>query len=163
MIKLIFLLVLFIPLVSCSSEVEKHLEGTWTFQYILDSKGDLEPYLYSDVIGFRLDKNCVLPEHRGSELVSKDNKGIWNIKEITPKEYELTIESTNVAFKGTYKVKFYYDKIKEDLYVTLEKPDLNILAIKWSYSSPTTAKFISDHTDPTTDLGEIYKDLPIKY
>ena len=156
----------FIFISSCSASVEKRISGEWIFQYILDSEGDLQPYLNNNRIQLRSDYSCYLTKYKIKnieEYVKSDNEGIWSIKQISAKEYELTIESTNVVFSGTYKMKYYYDSKLGGLYVELIKDDLHFLAGKDNYHLGPDDPFVKEHTFPISDLGKISELLPLAW
>jgi hypothetical protein len=156
----IFVMLIFLILTSCKSDVEKTLiNGDWSINdfYFYEKKSfdKLNGFMFL----FEDNFTCIIPktDFDNDIYTNKKSKGIWNVEKINSKEYILDINTENKIINGVYLLKFWYYRETKVLLMTLEKDSIFFLNYDhWNQYLPEH-NFIKNNTYDYEELGEYMK------
>ena len=128
MIKSIIQIFLFLVfLSSCSSDIEKGVEGLWTIDNIYDNNENAIFKIGLNTIFFESDGTCTLPValSKGNESAS-----IWEIIKNNDGKYYIQFKTENLMFKGTHPIRFENNQKDHMLMMIIESDSLYVKSRK---------------------------------
>ncbi len=123
--KILTYLVFMMTFVSCSNQETKKLEGSWTIDSIEINGQDIISQFTSNIITFKKDNACILPQPRENN----NTEGKWKINKKN-KLYYIEILSEGNKLNGKYKIDFKNDTNEQLLKMYLLSNDKKIVCTK---------------------------------
>ncbi len=137
---------------SCSNEVEKTIQGSWSIDTIYYKNYDVRSCMYVNIIDFNKDGGSSLPytKDRCNEIITKsdDENGYWEIiKSENPKDtipLRIKITTNNKLFSGIHKIIFHKDQQNELLKMEIWSDSLYIICRKGLYNFHSNIETINE-------------------
>lgn len=123
--KILMYLILALTVLSCSDPEIRKLKGNWTIDLIEEKEQDIMFQFTSNLITFKNNKDCIVPQSRENN----NTKGKWKfIKE--NEKYYLEIKIKGNKFAGKYRIDFKNDNETKLLKMFLLSDDKRIICSK---------------------------------
>ena len=126
--KFFFILLVLVTLISCKSENEKILIGTWTVDVAYSIEENAEMFFRANLITFKKNGTCSLPRFDKNQ----NSVGSWHIDK--EKNDSLKILINDNPLGGTYKFDFSLDKENKLLKLNLTSDSYRLRCSKFLHS-----------------------------
>ena len=126
-IYIIFLSLLFLGCTESKKSNCSKLKGKWAIENIKFNNEEYKDYLLSNVIIFKENNEISIPE---TVHFIKDYKSYWICKFKDDDKNHIRINSSNLAFKGNFSIRFFDNEQEKLKGVILESDSIYIRAYK---------------------------------